>query len=244
MLRSGQLLARRGASTGSASSASLLRSALFRRKAAPVVVAPQRSGGHGPVYPLWTMRPNRGIISRTDVEPGWKPPPPGPKKPTYESPLVGPMEVDKDFNVPNDLDLYWEDGIQREWIVDQYAPHISKGRALRMFISAFLLFLLLLMLLGFAYPYDDIAVPPMVPRETIERDYLGTPEQKIFYDDYIHRMKLKTLRVKLSASEDTRVTFFDHYKIFVEPILVATGNTIVRCWNRIFTPPSPPNSSN
>lgn len=236
MLRTGVILARRGASTGGGvASSSRLQSTLFRRNAALVVV-PQRSGGHGPITPLWTLRPNQGFISRKDVEPDWNPPPPGRKKPEYESPLMGPNELDTSFNVPHDFDLYWEDGIQREYIFDFYAPDITPARALRMFITAFLVLWLFLMILGFLFPHADIAVPPVLPREVLERDFLVNPKNKEFLEDYQRRAELRTMRAKLAAADDTRVTFFDQFEIFIKPVLVGSANLIINIKNRIFGP--------
>lgn len=64
--------------------------------------------------------------------------------------------------VPENIDLYWEDGIQREWIVDKISPHVSRGEALRALLAAFLVVAIMVVALANMYPHADLAVSPIL----------------------------------------------------------------------------------
>eukprot|EP00761_Pharyngomonas_kirbyi_P003067 gb/GECH01003071.1/.p1 GENE.gb/GECH01003071.1/~~gb/GECH01003071.1/.p1 ORF type:complete len:222 (+),score=41.80 gb/GECH01003071.1/:1-666(+) len=91
------------------------------------------------------------------------------KLPEYESPYSGPREIRNDSEIVDDAELWLQDSIQKEKIFDDYVPEISRGKALAMFLFAFLLLGIFVLMIMWQFPAVDHAAIPLPPKEVYDQ---------------------------------------------------------------------------
>eukprot|EP01027_Heterolobosea_sp_BB2_P026938 GEZU01042061.1.p1 GENE.GEZU01042061.1~~GEZU01042061.1.p1 ORF type:complete len:274 (+),score=61.16 GEZU01042061.1:49-822(+) len=177
------------------------------------------------------------FITREEADPAYVAPKTVPtrEQPEYESPYDGPAYLPKDYKVADDLEMWWEDGVQREWAVDIPAPWIPRSQALKHFLIAFLCLFVYGQYMLWIAPAHDNFVPSVQPVETLKRDYLIKPENKELWEWWAWQMEKRRMRVEMMARGENHFSFRKSFNIFVRAPLACIYNMMKGWVDFVFT---------